>query len=1727
MTGSVPQVDIEATVHTAGSVSVGGSVAGEITLLEDGQRDHDWFAVTLEAGKTYRIDVRGADTRDGTLANPILVGVYDASGGFIGGTGDDSTGTGRNSLKFFAPATTGTYYVAARAPNTATGTYTVAVEEVPDDFSASVGTTGTVAVDGSATGEIGPAVDAWRDHDWFAVTLEAGKTYRIDVRGAETGDGTLADPILVGVYDASGGFIGGTGNDDNDGTGRNSLNVFAPATTGTYYVAARAHGANTGTYTVAVEEMPDDYAASALTTGTVAVGGSATGEIQPAVGSQRDHDWFAVTLEAGKTYRIDVKGYYTGDGTLVDPVLDGVYDATGGFIDGTGDDNGGIFRNSLKLFTPGADGTYHVAVRAQGDATGTYTVAVEEVPADDYAASTLTTGTVAVGGSATGEITLTASPRDHDWFAVTLQAGKTYRIDVKGANTGDGTLYGPILVGVYDASGVFIDGTGDAYGGTGWNSLKLFTPEADGTYYVAARAHGVSTGTYTVAVDDVSDDFSASVETAGTVTVGGSATGEIGPEIDSQRDHDWFAVTLQAGKTYRIDVKGRFTGDGTLVNAVLDGVYDASGGLIGGTGTGDDIGWTVWNNTGRNSLKLFSPDADGTYHVAVRAHGAATGTYTVAVEEVPDDYAASVATTGTVAVGGSATGEIQPAFGSQRDHDWFAVTLEAMKTYQIDVKGADTGDGTLVNPVLVGVYDATGRFVGGTGDHDGGVGSNSLKLYSPDADGTYYVAARAYGAATGTYTVAVAEVSVAADDYLASVGTTGTVAVGGSATGEIGPAVGAWRDHDWFAVTLEAGKTYRIDVKGWVTRDGTLWNPILAGVYDATGGFIGGTSDDDGGTGRNSLKVFSPEVDGTYYVAARAHGVNTGTYTVAVEEVPDDYSASVGTTGTVAVGGSATGEIGLVPGSQRDHDWFAVTLEAGKLYRIDVKGAETGDGTLANPILVGVYDASGGFIGGTGDDNGGTGLNSLKLFTPGADGTYYVAARAPNTATGTYTVAVDEVLVDDFSASVATTGTVAVGGSATGEIGPAVGSQGDHDWFAVTLEAGKTYRIDVKGADTGDGTLWNPILAGVYDATGGFIGGTGDDNGGTGWNSLKLFTPGADGTYYVAVRTYGANTGTYTVAVEDVSTADDYSASVLTTGTVAVGGSVAGKVTLLDAGQRDHDWFAVTLEAGKTYRIEVKGAETGDGTLVDPVLDGVYDASGGLIDGTGNDNGGTVWINTGRNSRKLFSPDADGIYHVAARAHGANTGTYTVAVEEVAVVPDDFSASVATTGTVAVGGSVTGAIEPAVNSQRDHDWFAVTLEAGKTYRIDVKGRNTGDGTLANPILAGVYDASGTFVDGTDDDNGGTGRNSLKVFTPEATGTYYVAVRAHGAATGTYTVAVDEVSADDYAASATLAAVEMGDVRVVEGGVAVFTVRLSHAATGEVTVAWSVGGSATAGDDYDAAAGTGVLTFAAGERKKTIEVRTVDDAVVEGDETLTVTLSNPSGATLGSVVSATVTVADDDNPPVPADGEPQAPPDDGVFGSRSSQDVEGAPRGASVAGTMADDTMVGTAGADAIDCLDGNDVVQGFAGNDRLWGGLGADVLHGDAGDDRLWGGKGRDELHGGVGKDHLYGGRGDDVLHGGRLADRLHGDAGDDVLSGGAGRDLFVYGDADFGRDRIVDFEDGTDWLKFTGSGLRWGDLSVSNNRQGHAVVRVESTDSSIVLEGVDASLIDQNDFIF
>ena len=93
---------------------------------------------------------------------------------------------------------------------------------------------------------------------------------------------------------------------------------------------------------------------------------------------------------------------------------------------------------------------------------------------------------------------------------------------------------------------------------------------------------------------------------------------------------------------------------------------------------------------------------------------------------------------------------------------------------------------------------------------------------------------------------------------------------------------------------------------------------------------------------------------------------------------------------------------------------------------------------------------------------------------------------------------------------------------------------------------------------------------------------------------------------------------------------------------------------------------------------------------------------------------------------------------------------------------------------------------------------------------------------------------------------------------------------------------------------------VGDVTVAEGttGVqsAALTVTLSEPLKKSVSVDYrTLDGSATTGSDYHAVSGK--LTFANGETAKTILVPVYGDQVPENNESLSVRLSNPKGATI--------------------------------------------------------------------------------------------------------------------------------------------------------------------------------------------------------------------------------------
>ena len=96
----------------------------------------------------------------------------------------------------------------------------------------------------------------------------------------------------------------------------------------------------------------------------------------------------------------------------------------------------------------------------------------------------------------------------------------------------------------------------------------------------------------------------------------------------------------------------------------------------------------------------------------------------------------------------------------------------------------------------------------------------------------------------------------------------------------------------------------------------------------------------------------------------------------------------------------------------------------------------------------------------------------------------------------------------------------------------------------------------------------------------------------------------------------------------------------------------------------------------------------------------------------------------------------------------------------------------------------------------------------------------------------------------------------------------------------------------------------------EGGAAgAFTVSRSGNTLFPLTVFYTVGGSATAGDDYMALAGSAVI--AAGSQTATLAVGPIDDGLVEPDETVIVTLTAGITYAVGGSGAATVTIQSDD------------------------------------------------------------------------------------------------------------------------------------------------------------------------------------------------------------------------
>ena len=454
---------------------------------------------------------------------------------------------------------------------------------------------------------------------------------------------------------------------------------------------------------------------------------------------------------------------------------------------------------------------------------------------------------------------------------------------------------------------------------------------------------------------------------------------------------------------------------------------------------------------------------------------------------------------------------------------------------------------------------------------------------------------------------------------------------------------------------------------------------------------------------------------------------------------------------------------------------------------------------------------------------------------------------------------VSEPLAGDFSDSISTPGYVRVGSSVTGTIVLAGGESQNVDGFRVDLVAGRKYRIDLVGHHTGhsSGAHAFPQINGVfpYDEdnqkeqpiTGTIVRTRG--------KSRVEFATDRTGTHVASVTNYDRRvSGGYKLTIQEIN--DDLGTWHTDWGAEEMGGFLypfrAGaqgsmhkqKVLLRNGRSGDTDAFLFYLghddaPMNTQYILTVSGLDApwfGVETFYDVSDLDVYIDHFGLDDDftefptdrngrrIQHRNPGTrLGSNTPGTSHMLFNPGRKdvGAYTVWVRTHRkfADAGrNYKVFLRggPSRSEPDDGDFPTATApwlasrtqGWLNIGDSVTGKIG---DGGAEQDMYAVLLRAGRTYRIEVKGSETNDGTMADPaIIKMLYDRA-TYRESVPcsqpndcffNDDGGQGLNARLDFTAPTTELYFVEVGNYKAVSanefdddreGTYTLSVTDVT----------------------------------------------------------------------------------------------------------------------------------------------------------------------------------------------------------------------------------------------------------------------------------------------------------------------------------------------
>ena len=1175
-------VDVAEDISTAGSLSVGTSVSGEIEIADN----KDQFIMLLEAGKQYRIELSSIGELTKFDKYVSLADIVDSNGVSIfppnanhhpNEWDDYKFDKGRKHINFTVDKP-GEYFIGVDCFYIYTGDYKLSLSHVPD-LEASINTQGQLdelvleddTLDEAAYFHIASytrdQIETSGDVDWFRMPMEAGQLVHFN---------TTPNFNLVAIYDSNGELLIQFTNGDDYATEAR----FMATASGDYFIAVAAQGAGTGAYRLSAKALNRPVVNGELEQGVIELtpDRSFSGQID----SPFDEDLFHIYLKVGQELSVSLNGDVVNAQEALKSGLLSIYNDKGMLIESVTDGTSG---SVVKIaITATYSGDYYIAVGSGREikgfntlsekGTGAYTLSTELSNDLDLADDTSTTGSLSVGGSVIG---MTGKKGDQDWFKIHLDADQHYRFN---ATSTDGWPHARLAI--YDNSGVLIK-----HG----NSI---TVTETGDYFIAVNPIS-NIGVYELSASLI-PDLEASTDTLGQLNAvdfdSNPVSGATG-QIETSGDEDWFRIYLQAGQEVRLSVDfwgNRFT--------EILAIYNNNGDLIQSIDALEAI---------------FMATESNDYYIAVG--GSDIESYQLSVSAQNKPVVDGEQDNGAIEL--KPDHSVMARIDRPHDRDVFRIYLDKGQQVLLDIDSNSADQGMLERIWLDGIYDSNSNLITGTNGILE-VDDDLALIFTASESGNYYIVAASCFGQTGNYnlsaslysdlaadssTTGVLEIDDAVIDkielerdedwfqihlvkgynyhfkvessgdtsfigglydsngieiananrniwnfmptdtgnyYIAVFGNTGTyrlsatsdlnanittagrLEVEGSVTDEIETG----GDQDWFRIYLEAGYHYRFDIQG--SGDDQDNGFFLESVYDSNGE----RADSIIKNYDSDMVFFTANYTGHYYISAAAFESAIGSYDLSANRVID-IADNTSTSASLSVHDSITHHIEIAG----DLDWIRVDLEAGHNYQFQIM--DISNTQNADFFLEGLYDSNGERV-----EFSLTNVDrNIIEFTPTNTGSYYIAAGGLGSNIGIYELSVTEVITSlieilpmdttiELAADTSTSGQLSVGGSVTSLIN----TIGDQDWFRIDLNAGQGVRIDLEGEPTEQGTLSDPYLYGMHDSNGNFIFGTSNDDGGSGYNSQIIFTAEQSGSYYVAAGGFGSNTGSYQLSATALQT---------------------------------------------------------------------------------------------------------------------------------------------------------------------------------------------------------------------------------------------------------------------------------------------------------------------------------------------------------------------------------------------------------------------------------------------------------------------------------------------------------------------------------------------------------------------------------------------------------------